>query len=100
MSDDPWDDPGLDDPRLAVSLEEYLDARQAGRRPSRDEFLSRHGAIAGVLAECMEGLELLHSAVHDDGPAPGAGVAPAAELGDFRVVREIGRGGMGTVYEA
>src|SRR5262249_27017824 len=31
-------------------------------------------------------------------PAPG--VEPEGPLGDFRVVREIGRGGMGVVYEA
>ncbi len=104
VGDDPWDDPGLDDPRLAVALEEYLGEREAGRQPARDEFLGRHGAIAGMLAECMDGLEIVHSAVHGDGAAPGIeaewGAALPAELGDFRVVREIGRGGMGVVYEA
>ncbi len=79
-------------------------ASEAGRQPARDEFLGRHGAIAGVLAECMAGLEIVHSAVYGDGVAPGIaaewGAAPPAELGDFRMVREIGRGGMGVVYEA
>jgi serine/threonine protein kinase/Flp pilus assembly protein TadD len=38
----------------------------------------------------------------DVAPETAASAAPAAErrLGDYRVVREIGRGGMGTVFEA
>ncbi len=32
--------------------------------------------------------------------APADPAAPVAEWGDFRIVREIGRGGMGVVYEA
>jgi serine/threonine protein kinase len=31
---------------------------------------------------------------------PLAAVAPPRQLGDFRIIREIGRGGMGVVYEA
>src|SRR5205823_7007627 len=41
----------------------------------------------------LAGLEFIHQAAR-----PG-GVAPAV-LGNFRIVREIGRGGMGVVYEA
>jgi eukaryotic-like serine/threonine-protein kinase len=94
-----------DDPRVAVALEEYLDLLKAGRRPSREEFLARHAAIAEALADCLDGLELVQSAAREL-PAPDPPVTaeealpPSTCLGDFRIVREVGRGGMGIVYEA
>ncbi len=97
----------VDDPRVTRALEEYLAALEAGQRPSRAEFLARHAEVAAALAGPLAGLELLHSA----GPRPagggsataptlGAGLPAAERLGDFRILREVGRGGMGVVYEA
>src|SRR5262249_42024341 len=34
------------------------------------------------------------------GYPPAAAIEPGQPLGDFRIVREVGRGGMGVVYEA
>jgi serine/threonine protein kinase/Tfp pilus assembly protein PilF len=96
---------GPDDPRVLAAVEEYLAALEAGRAPARAEFLSRHAAIAARLADYLDGLELIHRAGSAAGPASG-GAAPADDLagaeplGDFLLVREVGRGGMGVVYEA
>jgi serine/threonine protein kinase len=100
--------PALDDPRIALALEEYLAALEAGQRPNRQAFLARHAAIAGPLAECLAGLEALHGAssaagragAEAAGPASSAEWQPGMPLGDFRILREVGRGGMGVVYEA
>ena len=93
-----------DDPKLLEALREYQAAVDAGHRPSRREILARYPNVAG-LADCLDGLELLQSAASNlhgrvgrpkvDAPMPLEGT-----LGDFRLVREIGRGGMGVVYEA
>jgi hypothetical protein len=98
-----------DDPRLAQALDEYLTALEAGRTPDRQEFLARHAAIAPHLADCLRGLEFVRQAAGAlDDPAEGPAVeairqgdsSPPAALGDFRIVRQVGRGGMGVVYEA
>lgn len=93
-----------DDPRVIAAVEEYLDALEAGQRLDVSTFLSKHEEIAAPLRECLDGLRMVHAAagaLHEPGP----GSAPAAALhgeplGDYRLLREVGRGGMGVVYEA
>ncbi len=93
-----------DDPRLMEALREYQAAVDAGCRPGRREILSRYPDVAG-LADCLDGLDLLRSAAPDlQGPGGRSAVDTALPLegllGDFRLMREIGHGGMGVVYEA
>jgi serine/threonine protein kinase len=91
------------------ALEEYLAAPETGPAPERAPFLARHAEVAGALAECLDGLEFIRAAaarVRDSSsespPSPSANSLIQAEvpLGDYRIVREVGRGGMGVVYEA
>jgi hypothetical protein len=60
----PWGafSPALDDPHVAEALEQYLAALQAGQKPNRQAFLARHAEIAEALAECLDGMEVLHVA--------------------------------------
>jgi tetratricopeptide (TPR) repeat protein len=100
--------PVPDDPRLVAAMEEYMDALEAGDCPDRQAFLARHADIAAALAPCLDGVSLLRAGAPrmlpstTDGSSPGGRAEPPHEgtLGDFRLVREIGRGGMGVVYEA
>jgi serine/threonine protein kinase/WD40 repeat protein len=96
----PPDDRGLplDDPRVIAAVEEYLAALEAGRAPDRERFLGGcQQDIAAAVAECLDGLELVRSAGRELSALP---PEPPPALGDFRLLREVGRGGMGTVYEA
>jgi serine/threonine protein kinase len=98
-----------DDPRLLQAVQEYLEEIEAGRRPNRQDLLRRYPGLAEPLARCLDGLDLVHNAAtREKAPLSGSGVRsarpadplPANPLGDFQIVREIGRGGMGIVYEA
>jgi serine/threonine protein kinase len=97
--------PELDDPRVIAALDEYVAALEAGRKPDRQAFLGRHAEVAGALAACLDGMEALHEASSPTHPPALGGILsadwqPGTPLGDFRILREVGRGGMGVVYEA
>ncbi len=78
---------------LVQVLDDYLAALQDGRAPDRADLLAAHPALAGQLESCLSALDFIHKA-----ESPAADAPPT--LGDFRIVREVGRGGMGVVYEA
>ena len=83
-------------PRVAEILDAYFDKLQAGNAPSVDEVLAAHPEHAEELAACLDGIHL----VQDAGPSTANPIKSDQRLGDFRIIREVGRGGMGVVYEA
>jgi serine/threonine protein kinase/uncharacterized protein HemY len=80
--------------RLGRIAGEFTDRLQRGEQPDVEEYARRHPEMAEVLRQVLPALALLR---------PGQAEAEAGvtgTLGDFRIVREVGRGGMGIVYEA
>src|SRR5690606_21244457 len=85
---------------LIEILEEYLADLEQGRAPARDEFLAAHADLADQLAPYLDSLALVTGAAYDGrwtkrADAPSAAHGGVQQIGDFRIVREIGRGGMG-----
>jgi tetratricopeptide (TPR) repeat protein len=85
-------DPGFRERRLEEAFEEYVDRFNAGEAVDPEEIRERHPDIA---EELIEGLRAFADFESDT-----AAEAPLGTLGDYRLVRRIGRGGMGVVYEA
>lgn len=108
------DEISVDDPQLIDALERYLAAVEAGNPPDLEAFLSGYLHFRDRLADCLAGLEAVRVA-RAGLPTPGIDSPPTTDfpadppcldltspvrLGDFELLREIGRGGMGVVYEA
>src|SRR5690349_15253937 len=94
-------------------LAEYLDALEAGQYDDRAAFLQRHPDLADDLraffahADQVQGLAAplraaatIGSASADASAGPAQRSLPSLPADQFRMVREVGRGGMGVVYEA
>jgi eukaryotic-like serine/threonine-protein kinase len=87
--------------------EEFLVRLKSGENPSVEEYREAYPEHADEIASifpamlALEGLGVEQSVRREIAQLDNAGLgAHAQRLGDFRVIREIGRGGMGVVFEA
>ena len=93
--------------RIASLLEKARQELEGGKPHDRHSLLAENPDIAEELASGLESLEfILQVAPHVEGSGFPVGedsataTEPPKTLGDFRIVRQLGRGGMGVVYEA
>jgi serine/threonine protein kinase len=88
--------------------EEFLERKRKGERPTVAEYLAWYPQLADEIRDVFPVLGLVEDFKPGSGDATGsfAGApipgleTPVERLGDFRVLRVVGRGGMGVVYEA
>lgn len=92
------------DPRLIELSRLYMAALQAGENPRREEYLARYKDLPDEASDYLEGIEMAYSLELVKGKSVRAidriDLNNSEPIGDFRIVRKIGQGGMGTVYEA
>jgi WD40 repeat protein/serine/threonine protein kinase/tetratricopeptide (TPR) repeat protein len=103
-ADGPWSS-GPVDSDLAEIVDEFTCRIQAGEALDLDDYVALFPQYAQILRDLLKDLRGL--AALDQAAAPagrtadaGSGLPRQAMLGDFAICAEIGRGGMGVVYEA
>ena len=91
-----------DDARLVAALDEFQRASKNDTKFDQDLFLSKYPDLADRLKDCLGALAFVESVIPNPFQPPAASrlLTIGSVIGDFRIVREIGRGGMGVVYEA
>src|SRR5579859_5051556 len=84
--------------------DEFAERYRRGERPSLQEYVDRYPDLADEIREYFPALaevEQVKENRREVQEPPSHGPLPPLErLGDYRIIREIGHGGMGVVYEA
>jgi serine/threonine protein kinase/cytochrome c-type biogenesis protein CcmH/NrfG len=81
-------------------VDEFMERARRGERPRVEEYAERHPQAASVLRGILQALQVLQPSGAAGADGPGAAGEVTGRLGDFRLLRKVGHGGMGIVYEA
>ena len=92
-------------PELDRLAEEFIERKRLGERPTISEYVDRHPEFEEGIREIFPLIAVMEGVKGaDEGSVPRSAAGDLGlvdrMLGDYRLLREVGRGGMGVVYEA
>ena len=84
---------------LEQLAESFVGRFRRGEHPSISEYVQRYPDLATQIEETFPALAMMEQVYQDLGSVSVANTSasgpPLVSIGDFRIVREVGRGGMG-----
>ena len=94
--------------RFSALADDFVERHRLGQKPSVEGYAAAHPDLAAEIRRAFPALLMMEELKPGSGDVTGEFQAAAVvvrgarleRLGDFRVLREAGRGGMGVVYEA
>lgn len=85
---------------VELLAEDFIERRRNGEAVTVEEYAAAHPDVADEIRDLFPTIAALETARSGDKPRTQRTFDCPERLGDLRIVREIGRGGMGVVYEA
>ena len=88
-------------------IEEFIEEIRAGNTPEIESYVDRDPQIGTQVREALSAVLMIEGIDHPASVQPELSAADSysksqtpGQIGEFQIVRELGRGGMGRVYEA